>query len=83
MIRALPALALLPVLTACIADNGGAGGGTGRVGMANPASVHCVEQGGKVEIRKGPDGQTGYCHLPDGRVVEEWVLFRASHPAKP
>ncbi|MGJ8515496.1 putative hemolysin [Carnimonas bestiolae] len=42
----------------------------------NPASRYCVEQGGKLEIRKGPQGETGYCHLPDGRVIEEWTLFR-------
>ncbi len=46
------------------------------VGMPNPASVHCTEQGGTLEIRNGPGGQTGYCHLPDGRVIEEWELFR-------
>ncbi|MCQ9156572.1 DUF333 domain-containing protein [Acidomonas methanolica] len=46
------------------------------VGMPNPASVHCVQRGGTLEIRNGPGGQTGYCHLPDGRVVEEWALFR-------
>jgi putative hemolysin len=44
---------------------------------ANPASVHCVDQGGKLEMRKGPDGETGYCHLPDGSVVEEWELYRS------
>ena len=49
-----------------------------RVGMANPASVYCADQGGRVEIREGKDGQAGYCHLPDGRVVEEWAHFRAS-----
>lgn len=49
------------------------------VGLANPASVHCVEQGGTVEIRRGPEGETGYCHLPDGRVVEEWELYRSQN----
>jgi putative hemolysin len=49
-----------------------------RVGMANPASVYCANQGGRVEVRDEKDGQVGYCHLPDGRVVEEWALFRAS-----
>ncbi|GAJ29781.1 putative hemolysin [Acidomonas methanolica] len=48
----------------------------GPVGMPNPASVHCVQRGGTLEIRNAPGGQTGYCHLPDGRVVEEWALFR-------
>lgn len=47
------------------------------VGMPNPASVYCQEQGGTLEIRRGPEGQTGYCHLPDGRVIEEWELFRS------
>ena len=49
------------------------------VETGNPASAHCTEQGGKVEIRKGPDGETGYCHLPDGRVVEEWEFYRAQN----
>lgn len=48
------------------------------VGMANPASVHCVKAGGRVEIRKEAAGETGYCHLPDGRVIEEWQFFRAA-----
>lgn len=48
------------------------------VGMANPASVYCAKVGGRVEIRKERDGEVGYCHLPDGRVIEEWTLFRSS-----
>lgn len=48
-----------------------------RIGMPNPASAYCIEQGGRLEIRDGQDGDTGYCHLPDGRVVEEWELFRS------
>lgn len=51
------------------------------IGMPNPASEHCVKLGGKLEIRSEAGGQTGYCHLPDGRVVEEWTLFRESRPA--
>lgn len=49
-----------------------------RIGMPNPASQYCVDSGGRLEIREGPGGQSGYCHLPDGRVVEEWALFRQS-----
>jgi uncharacterized protein len=48
------------------------------VGMANPASVHCGKLGGRVEIRKEAGGEVGYCHLPDGRVIEEWKLFRSA-----
>lgn len=46
------------------------------IGMANPASVHCIQQGGTLEIRKDERGESGYCHLPDGRIVEEWELYR-------
>jgi len=44
--------------------------------LANPASVFCVQSGGKSEIRTGPRGQYGVCRLPDGRVVEEWAYYR-------
>lgn len=49
-----------------------------QLGMTNPASTYCVKQGGTLEIRTEPGGQVGYCHLPDGRVVEEWTLFRSA-----
>ncbi len=51
------------------------------VQIANPASEHCVKLGGRLEIRTEADGQRGYCHLPDGRVVDEWTLFRESNAA--
>lgn len=44
--------------------------------LANPASVFCVQSGGKSEIRNGARGQYGVCVLPDGQVVEEWAYFR-------
>ena len=44
--------------------------------LANPASVFCVQSGGKSEIRQGARGQYGVCLLPDGRTVEEWGYFR-------
>lgn len=47
------------------------------VGLPNPASEFCVEQGGRLEIRKEAGGDVGYCHLPDGRVIEEWAFFRS------
>lgn len=56
----------------------------GGVGLANPASVHCEKLGGKLEIRTGKDGgQYGLCTLPDGRVCEEWGLFRDGKCEKP
>jgi uncharacterized protein len=44
--------------------------------LSNPASVFCVQSGGKSEMRNGPQGQRGFCRLPDGRVVDEWAYFR-------
>ena len=47
-------------------------------GMANPASMYCVQQGGKSEIRKNQDGsEYGVCILPDGKEVAEWAYYRA------
>ena len=44
--------------------------------MPKPASKHCVDLGGKLSIKNEANGQVGYCHLPNGQVVEEWELFR-------
>ncbi|MES2833481.1 MAG: DUF333 domain-containing protein [Pseudomonadota bacterium] len=46
------------------------------VGMANPASVSCIDNGGRSEIRNTPAGQAGVCVFEDGRRCEEWALFR-------
>lgn len=50
------------------------------VGMANPASVFCVQQGGKLRMVKTERGEHGICVLPDGREIEEWAFFRQHHP---
>ena len=44
--------------------------------LANPASVFCEENGGKLEIRDEADGQVGYCIFPDGSECEEWAYYR-------
>ena len=44
--------------------------------LPNPASVYCEEQGGTLETISTAEGEVGYCHLPDGRVCEEWALYR-------
>lgn len=50
---------------------------TDNYGIANPASVYCEKQGGKLEIRTAPDGgQTGYCIFSGGKECEEWKFFR-------
>jgi hypothetical protein len=44
--------------------------------LANPASVYCEKQGGKIEIIKWEAAETGICTLPDGTTCEEWAYFR-------
>ena len=51
--------------------------GQERAGIANPASVYCVQSGYRLEIRTGADGgQRGVCLFPDGAECEEWAFFR-------
>ncbi|MBN2459286.1 DUF333 domain-containing protein [Candidatus Woesearchaeota archaeon] len=52
----------------------------GGVGMPNPASVYCEEQGGTLDIRDEAEGQVGYCILPSGVECEEWAYFRGECP---
>ncbi|UTH75256.1 DUF333 domain-containing protein [Chromobacterium sp. IIBBL 290-4] len=71
------ALALAALLAGCAQDQPQAP----LIGMANPASVFCKEQAGKLEMRKDASGnEYGMCHLPDGRVVDEWAFYREKHP---
>lgn len=44
-------------------------------GMANPASVYCEQNGGKLEIHDETDGQVGYCMFTDGSECEEWAYM--------
>lgn len=46
------------------------------VGLPNPASQFCEEQGYTLEIREGAEGQIGVCVFPDGTECEEWAFYR-------
>lgn len=49
--------------------------------LANPASVHCIEQGGTLRMERRPDGaQFGVCVFVDDYQCEEWALFRGECP---
>ncbi|UOM34952.1 DUF333 domain-containing protein [Acuticoccus sp. I52.16.1] len=76
MSRLLVLVALLPLAAHAAEGDAPVPGATG---LANPASEYCASRGGTVVIEDEADGQVGYCHLPDGRVVEEWDLYRAEH----
>lgn len=50
------------------------------IGMANPASVYCVEQGGESIIKQDKDGsEYGICKFKDGKEVDEWEFYRKNH----
>ncbi len=45
--------------------------------IANPASVNCENQGGKLETRENiMGGQYGVCMFENGKECEEWALLR-------
>ena len=72
--RQLALLPLLPLLAACTPD------AEQREELpvlsgANPAALHCVDQGGESFM---DDQMTGFCRLPTGDVVEEWTFYRAT-----
>jgi putative hemolysin len=58
---------------------------TAVLNMANPASVYCEENGGRLEFREGANGGViGVCVFPDGSSCEEWAYFRGEcGPAAP
>ncbi len=56
---------------------------TAAIGLANPAAVYCVEQGGRHETRTTATGEAGVCVLPDGREVDAWEYFREQHTEAP
>jgi putative hemolysin len=48
-----------------------------KAGIANPASVNCINKGGRLSIQKGVDGgEYGICIFEDNSQCEEWALFR-------
>ncbi|MEO8727585.1 MAG: DUF333 domain-containing protein [Acidobacteriaceae bacterium] len=54
-----------------------AGRQSSNTGLANPASVNCAKQGGKLDIRNNSSGgEYGMCMFPNGKQCEEWALFR-------
>ena len=51
------------------------------VGVANPASLNCAQQGGTLAIEtRGDGGQYGVCYFGDNRQCEEWALMRGECP---
>ncbi len=50
---------------------------TPAANLPNPASVHCEQNGGKLELRQDPTGGVaGICVFSDGSECDEWAYFR-------
>lgn len=49
---------------------------TNSTAIANPASVYCINNGGKLDIQTTSAGQTGICEFPNGSQCEEWSYLR-------
>src|SRR5512135_1279952 len=50
---------------------------TTQANMPNPASVHCEQNGGKLDLSQDASGgAAGACVFPDGSECDEWVYFR-------
>jgi putative hemolysin len=48
-----------------------------NTGLANPASVYCINHGGLEITRTDNTGaQQGFCKFPNGSVCDEWEYFR-------
>jgi len=51
-----------------------------QIGMANPASVYCLQKGGEQVPVQTPQGVRTDCKLPGGEVIDEWDLYRRDRP---
>ena len=71
----------LLALTACTSFRVQTSESTGtdkpQVGMPNPASLYCEQNGNTHEIETAADGsQSGICVFPDGSTCDEWAYYR-------
>jgi len=52
---------------------------TKQVGLPNPASVYCEENGGRLDLRTSEDGSVaGVCVFQDGSECDEWAFYRGT-----
>lgn len=78
--KKLYVILLFTGLTACASVKNNTDNMNIKAGMPNPASKYCIEQGGKLEIRKDKNGSSyGVCMFKDGTEEEEWEYFRKNN----
>tara|TARA_R110002072_G_scaffold30095_7_gene94244 strand:- start:722 stop:976 length:255 start_codon:yes stop_codon:yes gene_type:complete len=66
-------MAALLVLGGCAAGGGGA---ESQNHMTQRAAEYCESLGGETEVQETSLGTGRYCRLPDGRVENQWQLYR-------
>ena len=71
------------LLSACSTASHPPSPGPQPVTIANPASVYCIQQSGKLRLEKTERGAYMLCNQPNAQAVEEWEYFRRAHPATP
>jgi len=77
VLKSMIGAAILLATAACDPVNTAGPSKPQAIGMANPASVHCRSEGGRLDIRRNAEGgEYGVCVFDDGRQCEEWALFR-------
>ena len=69
-------IAALMLLGGCAT---GEGGGESQNQMTQHAAEYCESVGGKTEVQETRLGTGRYCRLPDGRVENQWQLYRKEH----
>jgi putative hemolysin len=69
-------IAFVACLVACTSAGNDPAATAVPANQPNPASVHCQEQGGRLEIRTGEGGEYGVCVFTDGSECDEWAFFR-------
>jgi putative hemolysin len=72
-----PTAAPAEVVPVAEVAGGGDAGEDQAIGLPNPASVYCEEQGYQLEMRTDAQGnQFGICLFPDGSECDEWAFLR-------
>lgn len=54
----------------------GGGSAESQNHMTQRAAEYCESVGGETEVQETSLGTGRYCHLPDGRVENQWRLYR-------
>lgn len=63
----------LLLLAGCVTGQGE----SAQTGMRDAATEYCESRGGQSEVQETRLGSGRYCRLPDGRVENEWQLYRS------